>query len=73
MDFNAKVLVSGELDNLLPSFDLELTELILPRDDFYFIRFRRNSRRFREKIHTTPSYSLSAKSKGSTCYRSWET
>lgn len=43
MDFNAKVLVSGELDNLLPSFDLELTELILPRDDFYFIRFRRNS------------------------------
>ena len=22
---------------------LELTELILPRDDFYFIRFRRNS------------------------------
>ena len=34
MDFKVKVLVLGELDNLLPS-NLELTELILPRDDFY--------------------------------------
>ena len=34
MDFKVKVLILGELDNLLPS-NLELTELTLPRDNFY--------------------------------------
>ena len=50
---------------------LELTELIFPRDYFSFYKVSGEIlRRFQEKI---PSYSLSAKSKSSTCNRSWET